>query len=177
MWEPFDYGPTSEYTVPDAEPEYRYCPGGLHPIKIGQFLGPDDRFEVCHKSGYDDYSTEWFVRDRAQQDWKLVKTLMADLAEEHEEHDIHSELIILELLTQDPTEAPQDNHIVIPSDHFWVEGPNGRHLCLVYPVLGPTAPPEGIDREKPDELIDLCFQAAKAVAFLHSKGICHGGEY
>lgn len=27
--------------------------------------------------------------------------------------------------------------IAVPHEHFWHNGPNGRHLCLVLPVLGP----------------------------------------
>ena len=172
MWEPFDYGPALEYIIPDAEPAENYRPGGLHPIEIGQFIGPDSRFEVCQKSAYDDNYTEWLVRDHVQNDWKLVRTFLAEDSDEE-----HGELVIKRILSEGQKESLQDNHIVLPSEHFWVEGPNGRHLCIVYPVLGPKAPPEGINREKPDELIDLCFQIAKAVAVLHSKGICHGGEY
>jgi hypothetical protein len=31
-------------------------------------------------------------------------------------------------------------HICLPLDQFQIDGPNGLHLCFVYPVLGPCDP-------------------------------------
>lgn len=172
LWESYDDGPHGGGFEPDAEDQELYRPGGLCPIDIGELIGPDAQFEVCQKSGYDKESTEWIVRDHEQEDWKLVKTYMAD-----DPFKTPREFPISDAPADSPTKSLLANHIVPSSGHFWQKGPNGRHLCLVYPALGPPAPADGINRENPDELIDLCFQLAEAVAFLHRKGLCHGGEY
>jgi hypothetical protein len=42
----------------------------------------------------------------------------------------------------DPAEL-RASHIQLPLEHFYIDGPNGRHLCLVLPFLGPRL--ESID--------------------------------
>ncbi|KAI1460383.1 kinase-like domain-containing protein [Annulohypoxylon moriforme] len=71
----------------------------------------------------------------------------------------------------------RDNYINIPRDHFWIEGPNGRHLCLISELLGPSLYmnyPDGMDIHTPESLTDLTSQVSKGLQFLHQKGICHG---
>jgi serine/threonine protein kinase len=65
-----------------------------------------------------------------------------------------------------------NSHIQLPHASFWIEGPNGRHLCLVLPVLGPSiseAAKEDVAFQK-----DILFKAAESLQFLHDRGICHG---
>ncbi|CAJ2510834.1 Uu.00g064590.m01.CDS01 [Anthostomella pinea] len=52
---------------------------------------------------------------------------------------------------------------IIPDEHFWIDGPNGRHLCLVLPVLGMTV-----------TSWKEIHHVAKGMEFLHGKGICYG---
>lgn len=156
---------------PSLEWSELYRPGGLHPIDLGQYIDSEKRFEVCHKSGYGDEFTEWFTRDHVQHNWKLVKVFTAD-----ESSDDHPELVLALALADSPTKVLEDNYIITPSESFWIDGPNGRHLCLVFPVLDHRTPKSIIYRRNPDELVNLCFQVGKAVAFLHKKGICHGSK-
>lgn len=61
----------------------------------------------------------------------------------------------------------------MPQEHFWHVGPNGRHLCIVMPVLGPSvAGAKAL--EDVDFLKDVCSGIARGLAFLHSKGMAHG---
>lgn len=78
------------------------------------------------------------------------------------------------------------NHIGAPLNHFWTEGPNGRHLCLIEPLLGPRICSENnatietenqihkFRRENPSIHKDISFQISQGLYFLHSKGVCHG---
>jgi serine/threonine-protein kinase SRPK3 len=62
---------------------------------------------------------------------------------------------------------------------FTLDGPNGRHLCLVLPVLGPSASylSKGIySRITPWLSRRASYQATRALADLHAQGLCHGGE-
>lgn len=68
--------------------------------------------------------------------------------------------------------------IPIILDEFTVEGPNGVHPCYV------TAPAQGNLREASfsrlfpiDVARALAAKLALAIAFVHSKGFIHGGEY
>ena len=40
----------------------RYCPGGYHPVRIGDRFS-EGKYEVISKLGYGIYSTVWLVRD------------------------------------------------------------------------------------------------------------------
>ncbi|TRX91697.1 hypothetical protein FHL15_007479 [Xylaria flabelliformis] len=70
----------------------------------------------------------------------------------------------------------RSNRIFTVDDHFWINGPNGRHLCLVVQVLGLAMNYKlrGVGLDTPDLLSDLCFQAAQSLMYLHTKKICHG---
>ena len=75
----------------------------------------------------------------------------------------------------DTSREPGADHVVVPLETFWVNSPNGRHLCTVLPVLGPTISEWrkeiGSDSERTRK---ICRQAAEGLGFLHSKGLCHG---
>jgi serine/threonine-protein kinase SRPK3 len=47
----------------DAEPLYRYQPGGYHPLSLGDVL-KDGRYKVVHKLGWGGYSTTWAAKDQ-----------------------------------------------------------------------------------------------------------------
>lgn len=56
-----------------------------------------------------------------------------------------------------------------------MEGPNGRYLCAVLPVLGPTVYEWRHTLGTDDIRVnDQCHQITKGPSFFHSKGICHG---
>ncbi|KAH8771344.1 kinase-like domain-containing protein [Hyaloscypha finlandica] len=66
---------------------------------------------------------------------------------------------------------------VVERRRFTLDGPNGRHLCLVLPVLGPSASQlsKGIfSRITPSLSRRASYQAARALADLHAQGFGHG---
>ncbi|KAI3333720.1 kinase-like domain-containing protein [Ustulina deusta] len=149
----------------------RYAAGGFHPIHLGDHIGPDERFEVHHKLGYSDACTVWLCLDRQNDRPVGVKILQAEKSTES-----HPEVAALGLFKGIDQQELQSNHIFTVDEHFWIDGPNGRHLCLVVQVLGPAISYSlrGIDLDTPDLLTDLCFQAAQCLKYLHDKKICHG---
>lgn len=61
---------------------------------------------------------------------------------------------------------------------YWLDGPNGRDLCLVLPVLGPGLSRLSkpiFSRLKPEFSRLVSLQATQANAQLHSERSCHGG--
>jgi len=68
-------------------------------------------------------------------------------------------------------------YIALPSDHFWIEGPNGKHLCLVLPVLGPRIPAIWTAFPDADRISrDIAHQVTMGLQFVHWNGIFHGGK-
>lgn len=47
----------------DAEPLYRYRPGGYHPMALGHVLH-NGRYKILHKMGWGGYSTTWAAKDQ-----------------------------------------------------------------------------------------------------------------
>ncbi|POS75546.1 serine/threonine protein kinase-36 [Diaporthe helianthi] len=155
-----------------AESIEEYKPGGFHPTHLGDLLGQEGRYRVVHKLGHGGFGTVWLCRDIGQNKWKAVKILAA----------VHStgssaDLKICEMLSN---MSPQEkdihvSHVVVPEDHFWHEGPNGRHLCVVMPVLGPNLEDTAEQYDYQEEpLKKICYQLVLAMKFLHDRGICHG---
>ena len=64
-------------------------------------------------------------------------------------------------------------------DDFWIQSPNGFHLCLVMEVTGPSIYlyVESLWNGKLDveTAIDLSRQCVKALIALHNLGYAHGG--
>jgi serine/threonine-protein kinase SRPK3 len=102
----------------------------------------------------------------------------------------YSRFVALKILTAEATEgsreakilrslSPQNDnedgrYVVCLLDDFYVEGPNGKHQVLVTEVLASIS---SIVRQanSPKLVKQFCRQAILGLAFLHSRGIAHGG--
>jgi len=70
-------------------------------------------------------------------------------------------------------------------DHFWINGPNGKHLCVVSQVGGPSikqfndcpGQTSGTRRLRAIIARKVALQAAQGLAYIHSTGTVHGGMY
>lgn len=159
----------------DAEDREEYRPGGFHPVHIGEVLGTAGRFRVMHKLGRGGCATVWLCRDQAPEiesksRYVAVKIIMAD-----ESRDTSSELWLANRGGLDFGEAGGEC-IAVPCEHFWLDGPNGRHLCLVLPVLGPRVSALWFTFKDPARVSrDIALQLTRGLHFLHKNGICHGG--
>lgn len=150
-----------------------YNPGGNHPVLLGDHLGPIGRYRVIHKLGSGGFANVWLCRDRNSSFPKYIalKVLMARASTRD-----CRELRVNKLKEMSIDQKAGGKHICVPLDSFWIDGPNGSHLCLVYPVLGP--PVDSISKEFEDPakaLRKIASQAVLAMDLLHNHGICHGG--
>lgn len=102
-----------------------------------------------------------------------VKVMQAKTSQEHYKQEVGFLAELSKNGGEVSVEEAYKNHLAVPQEHFWHVGPNGRHLCIVMPVLGPS-----IDLAKAFEdvnlLKDVCSQISRGLAFLHSKGMAHG---
>ncbi|KAK9425895.1 putative EKC/KEOPS complex subunit BUD32 [Seiridium unicorne] len=162
------YGTEYENSVEDVE---GYKKGGFHPVHLNEVL--NDRFEVLHKLGYGGFGTVWLCWDKTRSKWCAVKILAADHSDNGREQKI------LGYLTSNASaEELQLNRIAVPSERFWLEGPNGRHLCHVLPLFGPSVNDwrllqDDEDQEAMAKVKDVCYQIAEGMAYLHRFGVCH----
>ncbi|KAI0016326.1 protein kinase-like domain-containing protein [Xylariomycetidae sp. FL0641] len=167
-----EYEWDSYWEILDFEPLAKYNKGGFHPVELEEVL--DERFEVIHKLGHGGYGIIWLCRDRRLEKWRALKILTADASATSKEVDILDHL----RANSSPTEL-EENHVVAPLEHFWLDGPNGRHLCLVLPLLGCTlatwrGPLDSTDPSTATRTKNVCRQVTKGLGFLHENGVCHG---
>lgn len=150
-----------------------YEPGGHHPVHLGDVLGNKQRYRIVHKLGSGGFANIWLCRNLAVHDttkYVALKILIAELST-----DDCPELLVNS--TFSPDDDGGANYIAHALDYFKIHGPNGSHLCLVYPVLGPKVslglhePPPNHDKI----LRRICHQVVEAVDCLHTHGVCHGG--
>ena len=151
----------------------KYEPGGYHPVHLGDVL--DDRYRMVHKLGQGGFATVWLARDSNAKDttkYVALKIIRADSS-----GDDCPELL-LDRLAGEMGEKEGSKYLSFPLDRFKVVGPNGSHLCFVYPVMGPRVS-YGVFRASDDldEILRrVCYGVTVAIASLHHQGICHGGK-
>lgn len=164
------------HAIDDAEPFFRYGPGGYHPVVVGDRLGP--RYRVLDKLGHGSYSTVWLARDEMLQRLVAVKVCTSDLIPRDSE--------ILSLVQQLSEVDDGDDGVLgramIPTllNTFRIRGPNGTHTCLVTDVARCSV----IDAKHRGCYAPVILPVARAiaaqlilaVAYLHGKGFVHGGE-
>lgn len=149
-----------------------YRPGGLHPVHLGDLLGNEGRYRIVHKLGNGGFGLVWLCRDTVENKWRALKILQAQDSTE----DCADFKICKMSDEMDPEEKQLHNsHIAFPTDYFWLDGPNGRHLCVVMPLLGPNIVGAARKYEYQEQpLKNICRQLVSAMAYLHKNDVCHG---
>ena len=154
---------------PDAEDLEKYEPGGFHPVHLGDTY--DDRYKIIHKLGSGGFSTVWLARDILEDTWVALKIVVAESSStvETKSHMVRDTL----------AKGGQSPRFAIHSRLFYIQGPDGHHLCVVLPVLGLSALrlSHWIEsRIRPRLCRMIAYQAAKGVCELDSQSLCHGGK-
>lgn len=170
---PRDIGPTYRWQerVEDLE---NYCTGGYHPIQLDDKFS-NGRYRVLHKLGYGTFSTVWLARDYIKNRYVALKVITAAASR------LSSEAKIRRHLRDGKTGHPGHSYVLALLDEFLIDGPNGRHLCLVSEVIGASI---GAWKEATrlrmlpiQTARDVTPQIALGLAYIHSCGILHGGQY
>lgn len=170
----------------------RYRPGGYHPVRLGDTF-KDSRYEVHHKLGWGSSSTVWLADDRmyaiakcektiqplltcySRNRWVSIKILAADRS------GTAHELRNLQSLAERGRGSLCSKYIVHLQDTFLHQGPNGRHRCLVFELLGPSV--DAVLRNYSDDgetlmaetVLKMSRQLLQAIASIHEAGYAHGG--
>ncbi|PLB46944.1 serine protein kinase [Aspergillus steynii IBT 23096] len=144
-----------------------YHPGGYHPVHLHDLF--NRRYEVIGKLAFGQTSTVWLAWDRRLEQQVALKIVKAAASKDNRE------LEILLHLSDPGLEHLGKRHVVKLLDHFEHHGPNGTHLCLVFPVLISDGK-EMILAGKPQQVSSvqaIAKQILLGLDFLHSQSIIH----
>jgi serine/threonine-protein kinase SRPK3 len=154
-----------------------YRTGGFHPVHLSDVF-KKGRYTVIHKLGHGGFATVWLARDGIRQRYVALKILAARLSRDCPEIETLRRL----RNSEDHEGKP---YVMSLLDHFWIDGPNGKHLCVVSEVAGTSIKQfnecpgfkSGTRRLKAKLARNVALQAAKGLAFIHFTGTVHGGRY
>ncbi|KFY22231.1 hypothetical protein V493_06748 [Pseudogymnoascus sp. VKM F-4281 (FW-2241)] len=160
-------------TVLAEEKLSRYRPGGFHPVALGDTFS-QDRYTIVHKLGHGGFSTVWVAYDDVLRQWVALKIMTATMTE------TSRELRWYDALGECRPGSLSRHYIAQLLDKFILDGPNGKHLCLVFELLGPNVrsivKTEYEDRTNidPATILRMTEQLLKALSFIHQTGFAHG---
>jgi len=157
-----------------------YRPGGLHPVNLGDTFC-DGKYKVIRKLGEGSYSNVWLAVSTGTVRYVALKIMVAKASS------TNKELCILDHLSKLAPEDPNAQHVTVLLDTFQHQGPNGKHECLVFELMGATAAslveelPEnkpmmwGKPQRYPKWMAKkILLDALRGLAFLHKNGVVHG---
>ncbi|TFJ87661.1 hypothetical protein NSK_001011 [Nannochloropsis salina CCMP1776] len=140
----------------DDEGEEGYRPGGYHRVQIGDVYNKG-RYLVVKKLGWGHFSTVWLARDlhvlkaarQTDQDrLKEISTqeeyvaLKVQKSAQHYREAAYDEIELLSAvnsagrLLEGHDSKDDSRRVVRLLEHFEIRGPNGRHVCMAFEVLG-----------------------------------------
>lgn len=156
----------------DVEDLEGYHQGGYHPVHI-QDEYSNGRYRIVDKFGFGTYSTVWLAKDQHMNRYVAVKIVVAEASK------TSSEGQILRLLSDAKINHPGRSYVISISDEFSINGPNGRHLCL---VSEPARCSVAASKEAstnwmfPIEVArTVTAQVILGLHYIHSRGVVHGG--
>ncbi|KAK8022667.1 kinase-like domain-containing protein [Apiospora rasikravindrae] len=170
------------YEVDDhIEDIEKYEPGGFCPVDLSLRGNPkfiNNRYQVIYKLGFGGFGTVWLCYDTLEKVWRALKIHQARQSSSRRCPESRGDVLVSQMLEKDSVSVKEtlDNGVVLPLDNFWIDSPNGQHLCSVLPVLGPRLSDlmDYMAGDDPGRINKMSFQIVKGMEFLHKHGICHG---
>ncbi|KAK4101202.1 hypothetical protein N658DRAFT_559049 [Parathielavia hyrcaniae] len=109
-----------------------YGLGKLHPTHLGDTLD-NGRYTIVHKLDHDSHSLSWLARDHRTNTWRRIDIAQAS-SDMH--HGAHSTLrAVNEHLAERTAHGHEHaNAQGLAVAKFTLHGPNGAHLCVVFPL-------------------------------------------
>ena len=162
-----------------------YQPGGYHPISVGDTFD-HGRFRVLHKLGFGGSSTVWLARDQREEGDRgrivTLKAIRADVSSSKVPSEI-PELAVSQKLRASLTLSESVDFQTV-DHHFFVQGPNGSHLFLIFPLAGPSihalsdSPGRAAGSRRLRAVLarKVAKQTAMMIHHMHCTGIVHGGK-
>ncbi|CAD0083647.1 unnamed protein product, partial [Aureobasidium vineae] len=98
------------------------------PVRIDQAF--NDRYRVISKLGYGSASTVWLCRDLLETNKYVALKVYVNSSKEHRELPVYEHI---QALSSDHNGRHRIRRLL---DSFEIQGPHGRHICLVHEPLG-----------------------------------------
>lgn len=117
--------------VEEQEAPSDYTKGGYHPIKISEIL--NGRYYIIRKLGWGHFSTVWLSWDLHSKRFVALKVVKSA---DHFTETALDEIKLLKCVRDSAPNDPYHDRVIQLLDDFKIIGPNGRHVCLVFEVLG-----------------------------------------
>lgn len=134
-----------DYSDNEEEGEDGYKQGGYHPVLIGDRFN-NNRYTVIEKLGWGHFSTVWMCYDKkiSTADFPQFVAMKVQKSATHYREAALDEIELLKTIMQTTKtpgalqEYPEnfDIRVVKLVDSFDHTGPNGKHVCMVFEMLG-----------------------------------------
>ncbi|GMI56700.1 hypothetical protein TeGR_g1801, partial [Tetraparma gracilis] len=128
------------------------------------------RYTVLRKLGWGHFSVVYLVHDAETGGHSALKI------QKSAAHYTDAALDEIALLTHLASPAPSPNVISL-RDHFFHHGPNGKHMCMSFPPLGPTlltlikqTDYKGLPLP---EVRNIARGVCRGLQWMHSRGVIH----
>jgi serine/threonine protein kinase len=141
----FENSDDEDYSDDEEEGEDGYRAGGYHPVNIGDKFHLN-RYTVIEKLGWGHFSTVWMCYDKkySTPDRMEFVAMKVQKSAAHYREAAFDEIELLKCAGQATKsdavlrEFPEnyDFHVVQMIDSFEHNGPNGKHVCMVFEMLG-----------------------------------------
>ena len=144
---------SDDYSDSDDEGEEGYKQGGYHRVNVGEVFA--DRYTILKKLGWGHFSTVWMAHDtekNARVALKVQKSashyteaaldeieLLRCVSTEYAQLSVHGRRATASAAPSaaDGSE-PAPANVVQLRDYFEHAGPHGKHVCMVFEMLGPN---------------------------------------
>eukprot|EP00522_Entomoneis_paludosa_P003572 CAMPEP_0172470620 /NCGR_PEP_ID=MMETSP1065-20121228/66815_1 /TAXON_ID=265537 /ORGANISM="Amphiprora paludosa, Strain CCMP125" /LENGTH=994 /DNA_ID=CAMNT_0013228617 /DNA_START=225 /DNA_END=3206 /DNA_ORIENTATION=+ len=147
-------GSAEDYSDDEEEGEDGYKPGGYHRVAVSETY--NQRYVVMKKLGWGHFSTVWMVKDKQAVAAGKTSHFFALKVQKSAEHYTEAAMDEVELLDCVSAERKKVEAMVLSGskggelkrdlehsryvatlhDSFFHSGPNGRHMCMVFSMLG-----------------------------------------
>jgi len=138
-----------DYTESDDEGADAYRKGGYHPVTVGEVY--NGRYQVIAKLGWGHFSTVWLCQDMSFSRYVAMKVQKSAphyteaaydeielLAEAAKRGSLPEWEATMGSQLQDLFPQMPFTGVVQLIDYFEHHGPNGKHVCMVFEVMGPN---------------------------------------
>lgn len=169
---------SSESSISDEDDPRDYKRGGYHPVM--PYQNYHGRYRVLSKLGAGAFSTVWLCADEKLESSEAAPELVAMKvckSKKSVTEQAQDEVSLLERLQEVRGTEARSPHVVQMRGHFWHTGPNGRHKCMVFEVMGENllALVKYYDyKGLPMRMVRrLARHTLKGLEYIHSRGVIH----
>lgn len=125
---------TEDFSNSEEEGKSSYRRGGYHPVKIGDVY--NNRYTVHTKLGWGHFSTVWLATDSKVANDHPHKCVALKIQKSATQYTEAAEDEIELLWTIKSQKGNGSDYVVQLLNHFKIYGPNGKHVCMVFEVMG-----------------------------------------